>query len=66
MSDVMAKTMAEAHVLWQDGKYQQSVEVMQSLGDSDLPPQVTSYYELLGAFHPAAGEQCTWDFAGTA
>ncbi|KAA6422840.1 MAG: hypothetical protein FRX49_07375 [Trebouxia sp. A1-2] len=35
----MAKTMAEAHVLWQDGKYQQSVEVMQSLGDSDLPPQ---------------------------
>ncbi|DBA84865.1 TPA: hypothetical protein ACH3X1_005885 [Trebouxia sp. C0004] len=39
MSDVLAKAMAKARALWQDGKYQESVEVMQSLGNSDLPPQ---------------------------
>jgi hypothetical protein len=60
MSDILAKAMAKARALWQDGQYQQSVEVMQSLGNSDLPPQVTSYHEMVGssgALHPAAGGQ---------
>ncbi len=69
MSDALAKAMAKARALWQDGKHQESVEVMQSLGNSDLPPQVTSYYEMLelsGALHSAAGGQRSMICAGTA
>ncbi len=69
MSDVLPKAMAKARALWQDGKYQESVEVMQSLGNSDLPPQVTSFYdklELSGALHPAAGGQRCLVCTGTA
>lgn len=58
MSDVLGQVMAKARSLWQGGKYQKSVEIMQLLDNSDLPPQVTSYYDRLevsGALHPAAG-----------
>lgn len=58
MSDVLTQVMAKARGLWHAGKYQKSVEVMQLLGNSDLPSQVTSYSDRLklsGALHPAAG-----------
>ena len=57
MSDVLFKAMAKARGFWLDGRYQKSAEVMQCLGISDLPPQVTSYLEVLelsGAQQPAA------------
>ncbi|DBB12251.1 TPA: hypothetical protein ACH3X3_006355 [Trebouxia sp. C0006] len=39
MSDVSTQVMAKARGLWHAGKYQKSVEVMQLLGNSDLPSQ---------------------------
>lgn len=54
MSDVLGKAMAKARILWQDGKYPECIEAMQSLGNSDLPPQVTPFYGTLGASHSAA------------
>lgn len=49
MSDVLGKAMAKARILWQDGKYPECIEAMQSLGNSDLPPQA-QHNKLMATF----------------
>ena len=37
MSEALAKSMTKAHELWQEGKYKESAEVLQSTSPADKP-----------------------------
>lgn len=42
MTEAVSEAMSKARAVWQEGKFQESAEIMQNIGTTDLPPQVAS------------------------